>query len=103
MITSLKFIFYAHTISPIAIAFCVSSFMCFYIGNISFYAGIIAFISYCFLAIGIPIIISPKVEKIALNYRNKTGDCEPIKIFDLKYRATAALFFSNLEMCFKTS
>ena len=63
-------VFYAHTISPIAIAFFVSLFMCIYIGSISFHAGIVAFISYIFLAIGIPLIISPKVEKIALDYRN---------------------------------
>ena len=77
-------VFYAHTISPIAIAFCVSLFMCIYIGNISIYAGIIAFISYCFLAIGIPIIISPKVEKIALNYRNKTGDMNSFMLISLR-------------------
>ena len=35
------------------------------------------------------------IPKIWINYK--------IKIFHLKNRATAALFFSNLEMCFKTS
>ena len=77
-------VFYAHTISPIAIAFFVSLFMCIYIGSISFHAGIVAFISYIFLAIGIPLIISPKVEKIALDYRNKTGDMNSFMLMSLR-------------------
>jgi ABC-type multidrug transport system fused ATPase/permease subunit len=77
-------VFYAHTISPIAIAFLVSLFMCIYIGNISFHAGIVAFISYIFLAIVVPLIISPKVEKIALDYRNKTGSMNSFMLMSLR-------------------
>ena len=89
-------VFYAHTISPIAIAILVSLFMCIYIGNISFHAGIVAFISYIFLAIVVPLIISPKVEKIALDYRNKTGSMNSFMLMSLRgIRET--LQFSNGE------
>ena len=77
-------VFYAHTISPIAIAFCISTFMSIYIGRICFIAGFIAFCSYCFLGIGIPFIFSPKVEKAALNYRNKTGDMNSFMLISLR-------------------
>ena len=77
-------VFYAHTISPIAIAFFVSLYMCIYIGKISLFAGIIAFISYLFLGVGIPIIFSPKVEKLALKYRNITGDMNSYMLISLR-------------------
>ena len=77
-------VFYAHTISPIAIAFCISTFMSIYIGRICFIAGFIASCSYCFLGIGIPFIFSPKVEKAALNYRNKTGDMNSFMLISLR-------------------
>ena len=77
-------VFYAHTISPIAISIFVSLYMIIYIGKISFFAGIISFICYCFLGIGIPIIISPKVEKSALKYRNKTGDMNSFMLISLR-------------------
>ena len=77
-------VFYAHTISPIAIACFVTLFMIIYIGRISFFAGIIALISYSFLGIGIPLIFSPKVEKAALKYRNKTGDMNTFMLISLR-------------------
>ena len=88
-------VFYAHTISPINIAFFVSFFMCIYIGRISLYAGIIAFISYCFLAIGIPLIFSSKVEKPALNLRNKTGDMNSFMLISLRGIRETLQFFNG--------
>ena len=58
--------------------------MCIYIGKISLFAGIIAFISYLFLGVGIPIIFSPKVEKLALKYRNITGDMNSYMLISLR-------------------
>ena len=77
-------VFYAHTISPIAIACFISFFMIIYIGRISFFAGIIAFISYSFLGIGIPLLFIPKIEKAALKYRNKTGDMNTFMLISLR-------------------
>ena len=88
-------VFYAHTISPVNIAFFVSSFMCIYIGRISFYAGIIAFISYCFLGIGIPLIFSPKAEKVALKLRNKTGDMNSFMLISLRGIRETLQFFNG--------
>ena len=44
----------------------------------------VAFISYIFLGIVVPIIISPKVEKIALDYRNKTGSMNSFMLMSLR-------------------
>ena len=77
-------VFYAHTISPTFIAILISCFMVIYINTISFLAGIIALTSYCILGIGIPLIISPKLEKISLNYRNKTGDMNSFMLISLR-------------------
>ena len=77
-------VFYAHTISPTAIAFLISFFMIVYISSISFIAGLISLIAYCFIGIGIPIIMSPKLEKISLKYRNKTGDMNTFMLISLR-------------------
>ena len=58
--------------------------MVIYINTISFLGGIIALISYCSLGIGIPLFISPKLEKISLNYRNKTGDMNSFMLISLR-------------------
>ena len=77
-------VFYAHTISPAVIAFLVSSFMCYYIGSISFKAGIIAFFSYSFIGIGIPLIFSKKVDKISILYRKRTGEMNSYMLMSLR-------------------
>ena len=77
-------VFYAHTISPVVIAFLVSSFMCLYIGSISFDAGIISLFSYLFIGIGIPIIFTKKVDKISIIYREKTGEINSYILMSLR-------------------
>ena len=87
-------VFYAHTISPVAIAFLVSTFMTIYISSISFKAGIISFFSYIFIGIIIPLIFTKKVEKISLIYRNKTGDMNSFMLRSLR-GVNEILQFSN--------
>ena len=77
-------VFYAHTISPVAIAFFVSLFMIIYIYYISIKAGIIAFFSYSFIGIGIPLIFTNKVEKLSMIFRNKTGDINSFMLMSLR-------------------
>ena len=77
-------VFYAHTISPVVIAIIVSSFMCVYIGSISFEAGVISFFSYAFIGIGIPLIFSRKVDKISIIYRKKNGEINSYMLMSLR-------------------
>ena len=77
-------VFYAHTISPVAIAFLVSSFMILYISSISIKAGIISFFSYSFIGICIPLIFTKKVDKISIIYREKTGEMNSFMLMSLR-------------------
>ena len=77
-------VFYAHTISPVFIAIFFCSFMIIYITHISYIGGIITITSYFFIGIIIPLIITPKLEKIALNYRNKTGEMNSFMLISLR-------------------
>ena len=87
-------VFYAHTISPVAIAFIVSLFMTIYISSISFKAGIISLFSYIFIGVIIPAIFTKKVEKISMIYRNKTGDMNSFMLRSLR-GVNEILQFSN--------
>ena len=51
-------VFYAHTISPICIAFTVETVMCIFIGSFHIALGIIALAAYLCVGIAVPIIIS---------------------------------------------
>ena len=57
-------VFYAHTISPIAIAFFTSLIMVFFIGRYHIYAGIWALVSYLLVGVGVPL-----WNGISLRYR----------------------------------
>ena len=87
-------VFYAHTISPVAIAIIVSTFMTLYISSISIKAGFISFLSYIFIGVIIPLIFTKKVEKISLEYRNKTGDMNSFMLRSLR-GVNEILQFSN--------
>ena len=51
-------VFYAHTISPICIAFTVETVMCLFIGSFHIALGIIALAAYLCVGIAVPLIIS---------------------------------------------
>ncbi|MBQ1403868.1 MAG: ABC transporter ATP-binding protein, partial [Lachnospiraceae bacterium] len=51
-------VFYAHTISPICIAFIVEAVMCVYIGSFHIGLGILALAAYLCVGIAVPLIIS---------------------------------------------
>ncbi len=72
--TELLEVFYAHTISPIAIAIITSLIMTAYIGSYSVVLGIIAFISYCIVGIIIPVWSSNQGDKTGQEYRDEMGD-----------------------------
>ncbi|BBF43091.1 ABC transporter, ATP-binding protein [Lachnospiraceae bacterium KM106-2] len=72
--TELLEVFYAHTISPIAIAVITSLIMAGFIASYHPILGGIALIAYCVVGIAIPVWSSKQGDKIGQEYRNEIGD-----------------------------
>lgn len=66
-------VFYAHTISPIAIAFLTSLIMLLFLSQYSLLASGIALLTYLTLGLLIPLVNSKKGNKKGLEYRNGFG------------------------------
>lgn len=64
-------VFYAHTISPIAIAFITSAVMLVFIGRYHPIYALIAFIGYCCVGIAVPLINSAKGAERGMKYRQQ--------------------------------
>lgn len=67
-------VFYAHTISPIAIAILISLFLIFFIGNFSFRLGLIATVSYIFIGAVIPLLNGKRIKTYGMSYRSSVGE-----------------------------
>ena len=67
-------VFYAHTISPIAIAFFTSLIMVFFIGRYHIYAGIWAFVSYLLVGVGVPLWNGRKSGSTGMEFRSGIGE-----------------------------
>lgn len=66
-------VFYAHTISPICIAFLTSVFMVVFIGNIHPVCGLIALLGYVTVGIILPVWNAKKGGKAGMEYRSQFG------------------------------
>ena len=67
-------VFYAHTISPAAIAFFFTIVMCLFIGSFHPLAGVLALIAYLTVGIVIPLIISHASGDSGMRFRKGAGD-----------------------------
>lgn len=67
-------VFYAHTISPAAIAFLFCLILCLLIGSYHVLLGILALVAYLVVGIVIPTIISKLSGNIGIQFRAKSGD-----------------------------
>ena len=67
-------VFYAHTISPICIAFITSSIVVCFIGNFHFLLGIVAFIAHFILGVVIPLYIAKKSKISGEKHRKNVGE-----------------------------
>lgn len=67
-------VFYAHTISPIAIAIIFSGIMCGFIGSFSPMLAFIAFAAYISVGVIIPLMISKMSGEDGLRFRNKSSE-----------------------------
>lgn len=66
-------VFYAHTISPIAIALLVSVVMVVFMGTLHWVAGLIALTAYLCLGVALPVWNGRRVSDVGLKHRNAVG------------------------------
>ena len=67
-------VFYAHTISPAAIALLFTIVMCLFIGSFHWILGVIALVAYLIVGIVIPIVISRCSGDNGLRFRTRSGE-----------------------------
>ncbi|MBR4027912.1 MAG: ABC transporter ATP-binding protein [Lachnospiraceae bacterium] len=77
-------VFYAHTISPIAIAFLFSVIMCVFIGKIHVLLGVIAFMAYFVVGVCIPLCISKMSGDSGIKFRSKSGELSSFVLDSLR-------------------
>lgn len=66
-------VFYAHTISPVCIAFIMSVIMSIFIGSYSGVLGLIAVLAYIAVGVFVPVMISKKSGTLGENFRRQSG------------------------------
>lgn len=67
-------VFYAHTISPVAIAILFSIVLSIFIGYFHYLLGLIALLAYLCVGFIIPLIMNKLGGETAINFRNSSGD-----------------------------
>lgn len=98
LITELLEVFYAHTISPIAIALVYMIFMLVFISRFTIYQAILAFLAHTSIGLIVPLAIARLNKDLGLFSRNKTGELNSfvlerirniyeVKQFDLKKKS----------------
>ena len=77
-------VFYAHTISPVAIAFIVSTIMCVFLGKIYIWAGFLAAVAYLTVGFLIPLINSRLGSAKGFEFRNEFGELNSFVLASLR-------------------
>lgn len=77
-------VFYAHTISPIAIAIAVSLIMIIFIGSYSVAAGVFALIAYLVIGVVIPLINGKRGGALGMKFRNAVGELSSFVLGELR-------------------
>ncbi len=77
-------VFYAHTISPVAIAVLFSAIMVAFIGTIHPLLGLLAFAAYAVVGIAIPLIISKMSGDDGEKFRKKSGELSSFVLCSLR-------------------
>ncbi|MGN1405017.1 MAG: ABC transporter transmembrane domain-containing protein, partial [Erysipelotrichaceae bacterium] len=66
-------VFYAHTVSPVSIAFIYSLIMVFFIGHYHLVLGLVALVAYIVIGLIIPVYVNSLVKNDGLLFRNAQG------------------------------
>lgn len=77
-------VFYAHTISPTAIAFLFTIIMCLFIGSFHVAAGILALIAYLTVGILVPLLISRASGDVGMRFRKGAGELSAFVLDSLR-------------------
>lgn len=77
-------VFYAHTISPICIAFLFCVVMTIFIGRIHILLGLLALIAYVTVGVILPLIASKRSGDVGIKYRNKAGNLSAFVLDSLR-------------------
>lgn len=77
-------VFYAHTISPICIAFLTSLFMVLFIGHYHYLAGLLALIAYIIVGVIIPVINGKLGSVEGMIFRNNFGELNSFVLDSLR-------------------
>lgn len=76
--------FYAHTISPAAIAFLFTVVFCLFIGSYHPILGILALAAYITVGLIIPVVTSKLSENDGMRFRTKSGDLSSFVLDSLR-------------------
>ena len=77
-------VFYAHTISPICIAFLFCVVMTIFIGRIHILLGLLALIAHITVGLVLPILASRRSGDVGIKYRNKAGNLSAFVLDSLR-------------------
>lgn len=77
-------VFYAHTISPAAIAFLFTFVMCIFIGSYHWVLGLLALLAYITVGVIIPIVTSKLSGDDGMKFRNKSGELSSFVLDSLR-------------------
>ena len=77
-------VFYAHTISPVAIAFLMSLTMCLFIGQFSWLLALLAAAAYLTVGVAIPLCTSRVSGDDGLRFREKSGELSSFVLDSLR-------------------
>ncbi len=67
-------VFYAHTISPAAIAVLFTVIMCLFIGSFHPVLGVLALVAYAVVGIAVPLVVSKASGDTGMQFRNRSGE-----------------------------
>lgn len=77
-------VFYAHTISPVIIAFLVSLIMCVFLAHINPVLAVVALVAYVAVGVCVPVYISKVSKDTGLTFRTKSGELSSFVLDSLR-------------------
>ncbi len=77
-------VFYAHTVSPVAIAFLFSLILCLFIGSFHWILGVLALTAYVIVGAVIPMVISRISGDDGIKFRTKSGELSSFVLDSLR-------------------
>lgn len=77
-------VFYAHTISPAAIAFVFTILMCLFIGSYHWALGLLALAAYLVVGIAVPLVVSKASGDDGLQFRTRSGELSAFLLDSLR-------------------